>query len=354
MAPPRAPLHAAPALLAVIFLTAGCSVDVNRARVNKPLDQEFFKRLEVGKTGMGEILDSLGAPDKVEAKSGKNYIWYLHKDTSSVGVRFQSPVSFLGYRHTVVELDADAVDTSSMRLVFDAKNDILEDKSLRLAPAFAKSENVQPGLSISFIPRYGFSALTFGDGGEKSYGTLFQPGQLFGGFLGISTTPYFMLLAGGNFQHHEGQSFYKGTDRIGLEDLHLYQFEVGGRFEVPPEFFVSFWDMNKLREMFYSEDIARRRGILLYFQWTVGGTYNEDVDAQINGVQSGTYFKETLSLSTNIGIGAQYLVGRLGFQAGIDYILVGAFNGGSAPLDTDAGDLQDLFLTFGLSYRLGR
>ena len=86
----------------------------------------------------------------------------------------------------------------------------------------------------------------------------------------------------------------------------------------------------------------------------MGGTYNEEVGVRINGVQSGTYFKETLSLSTNIGIGAQYLVGRLGFQAGIDYILVGAFNSGSAPLDTDAGDLQALFLTFGLSYRLGR
>ena len=44
----------------------------------------------------------------------------------------------------------------------------------------------------------------------------------------------------------------------------------------------------------------------------------------------------------------------MGIQAGLEYMLIDAFNTGNAPLDTEAKDLQSLFLSVGLSYRFGR
>lgn len=323
---------------------------MTRSRVNKPLDQEAYKRLEVERTTLGEALEALGAPDKIESKSEKDYLWYLHQDATRVGFRIQSPVSFFGYQHTFAELDADAEDTSAMRLVFE-KDGTLIQKSLRLAPAFSGPEIEKPRWGLYLMPRYGLSPIVFGDGGEEDYGELFSNGQLFGGYLGLLPVPYFMAIVGGNFQDYDGGSFKAGGARVSLEDLHLYQFEVGGRFSVPPEFFVSFWSLEKLKELFYSNDVERHRGLLFYFQWTLGGTFNEEVGARLDGVPSGSYFDKSLGFSNTVGTGIEVHLRRLGIFAGMDYQVIGAFDGGSAPLDTDAGGFQSIIFTAGLSLR---
>jgi hypothetical protein len=320
-------------------------------RGNVPLDRETFKKLEPGRTKLGEALASLGAPDKVEAYPDKDYLWWLHKDSTSVGISFESPITFLGYRHRIMEVDAYALDTSAMRLVFDQESGTLIDKSLRLAPAFEEAEAAKPSWAFSLIPRYGFSPLAFGDAGEKSYSDLFSIGHRFGGYLGAQPTPYFMLLLGGNFQSYQGRTFHTGGHRVDMDDLDLYQIEVGGRFRLPPKFFVSFWDLEKLKSLFYTNDLTRGTGFLVFFQWTVGGTFNEEVGARIDGAEGRSYFEKSLGLSTTIGLGVEYTWKRLGVEAGFDYQVVGAPKGGDAPLDTDAGDFQSILLNVGLSYR---
>jgi hypothetical protein len=337
-------------LLAAPLLAAGCNLDITRTRVNVPLDQEAYRRLEVGRTTLDAALKALGAPDKVETKPEKDYLWWIHQDTSRVGVRLSSPTSVFGYRHTFAEVDVNAEDTSAMRLVFD-RNGLLEDKSLRLSLAYREEEAEKTRWSFFLMPRFAYSLLAFGDGGEKGYGSLFPTGQLYGGHLGILPAPYFTLLLGGNFQTYEGDSFWAGSHRAALDDLRLYQVEAGGRFSVPPAFFVSFWDIDKLKALFYSDDMRRRRGLLFYFQWTVGATYNEEVGASIDGVPRGTYFDRGVGLSSTMGTGIEYNWSRLGAYAGIDYQVIDTFETGNAPLDTDAGGFQNLMATAGLSVR---
>jgi hypothetical protein len=337
--------------LVFLALAAGCSLSVTRTRVNVPLDRETFKALEPGKTTQGEALATLGAPDKIEAHPDKDYLWWLHRDTSSVGLSIESPVSFVGYRHRMVELDVNALDTSAMRLTFDHANGTLVDKSLRLSPAYEERETAKPGWEFFAIPRYGLIPYSFGDAGEKSYTDLFGLGQLFGGYVGALPTPYFMFILGGNYQTYDGRTFHTDGHRVDMEDLHLYQLEAGGRFRLPPKFFVSFWDIDKLKELFYTEDRSRGAGFLIYFQWTVGGTVNEEVGAHIDGANAGSYFDKSIGLSTTIGTGVEYSWKHLGFQAGIDYQVVAAPKGGDAPLDTSAADLQNLVLTAGVMYR---
>jgi hypothetical protein len=341
-----------PAALAALVLGPGCSLDVSRTRVNVPLKQEEFKRLEPGRTTRGEALDALGAPDKIEAYPEKDYLWWLHRDDTRVGFRFSSPFSVFGYKHTFAEVDVNDEDSSAMRLVFD-RDGVLRDKSPRLAAAYREPEvgPAPPRWPLFIIPRYGYAPLTWGDSGERSFKSLYPDGQLFGGYLGAMPVPYFALLLGGNFQEYPGQSFDARGQRITVEDLHLYQVEAGGRFSLPPKFFVSFWDIDELKKLFYSDDVQRHQGALLYFQWTLGGTFNEEVGARIGGVPSGSYFRKGAGLSTALGIGFEYYWRRLGVFGGVDYQAIDSFRGGSSPLDHGDGGLQALVATGGISLR---
>lgn len=331
---------------------AGCSLDISRVRSNEPLDQETYRKLEVKRTTMDEVLRDLGAPDQLESKSGLDYLWYLHRDTMRLGVRFQSPFSLFGYRPTVAEIDINDLDTNAMRLVFDTGQYVLQDKSLRLAPAFARPDPTPQEWGLEIIPRYGFSPLLLGDAGEKSYSDLFSSGQLFGGYLAAFPVPYFMLLAGGNFQEYEGDSFTSRGLRVTMEDLHLYQFEVGGRFELPTEFFEGLADFDKLKKLFYTNDLSHHQGFMVYFQWTLGGTYNEEVFARVQGAPSGSYFKKSFGFSNAVGFGVEYLWERLGVTGGFEYQSIDAFKDGNAPLDTDADGFGNIVLTAGLIWRL--
>ncbi len=351
---PRGGILSVLALTGLFPFASGCSFDISRERTNAPLNQRAYRRLEVDKTTLGEALDALGAPHKLEYKAGReeDYLWYLHRDSSRFGVRIESPVAFFGYRHTFVEVDVDAEDTSSMGLVFDREG-ILRLKNLRLAPAYAGSDDGQEQSpqpwAIYLLPRYGWSPLSYGDAGEKNFRDLYDQGQLVGGDIGIMPAPYFMLLAGGNFQRYDGDSFRSGGRTISVEDLRLYQAEIGGRFQVPPRFFARLGDANKLKELFYSEDTRLHQGVFITFQWTFGVTFNEDVGADIDGVPSGTYFDKSIGLSSTIGIGGEYRWQRLGVHAGLEYQIIDGFKGGNAPIDTGAGDFHSVLITAGMS-----
>jgi len=342
--------------LSALALVSGCSFDISRQRANVPLNQAAYRRLEVDKSTLGETLETLGAPDKVEYKAGREeqYLWYLHRDATRFGVRIESPVAVFGYNHTFAEIDINAEDTSSMGLVFDREG-ILREKNLRMAPAYAgmEEEDKQPPQpwAVYLLPRYGWSPAIYGDAGEGNYGELYKQGHLIGGEIGIMPAPYFMLLFGGNFQRYDGDPFRTGAQTISVEDLRLYQAEIGGRFQVPPRFFVSFWDSNELKKLFYSEDSRLHQGVFITFSWTLGVAYNEDVGVDIDGVPSGTYFENSIGLSTTIGMGAEYRWRRLGVQAGFEYEIVDGFKGGNAPIDTDAGDFRSVMFTGGISLR---
>ncbi len=338
-----------PALLAGLLSGSGCSIDITRTRVNLPLNQEAYRQLSPGKTTLDQALKTLGAPDKVEAYPDKDYLWYLHQDSTRVGLRLESPISFFGYRHTIAELDQNAEDTDAMRLVFE-RNGVLLDKSLRLAPAFSAPE-IAPSWAFHILPRYGYSPLVAGDGGQEPFGKLFDPGQLFGGYVGVLPVPCFMFLVGGNYQTYPGGTFRAQGQRVHLDDLRLYQAEIGGRFQLPPEFFATIGDMDKMKELFYSNDLQRHQGLFLFFQWTVGATFNEEVGARFGATPSGSYFDKSLGLSTTVGVGVEYYWRRLGLQAGIDYQAIDAFESGDVRLDTDAGSFQSFILTAGASYR---
>ncbi|MGH2627951.1 MAG: hypothetical protein ACRDHY_15030 [Anaerolineales bacterium] len=343
--------RAAASLLLAALGGLGCNLDITRVRANAPLDQEAYKQLVVDRATMAEALAGLGAPDKLEHKGGLDYHWYLHLDATRIGLRFESPVSIFGYRHTFVEMDVDAEDTSAMRLVFD-QGGLLRQKSLRLAPAFAAPEAKSPEWKLYLLPRYGLSPMTFGDAGEEPFGELYSHGHLFGGYVGVLPAPYFMLLFGGNFQTYQGKSFRSSGFRISVDDLDLYQFEAGGRFQVPPEFFVSFWDIQKLKALFYTDDLSRHRGFLTYFQWTLGATVNGEVGAAIDGVPSGSYFDRSVRFSSTLGVGVEYRWPKLGFFGGLDYQSINPFEEGDAPLDNDAGGFQSFIFTAGVSWRL--
>ena len=330
----------------------GCAIDITREQVNVPLDQEAFQRLELGKTAIADGLRELGAPDKVKRAPTFEEHWYLHRDTSRVGVRLESPISLFGYQHTIAELDVNDEDNSAIHLIYDAQG-TLQDKSLRLAPAFQNGGNrTKPEMAYGLVPRYAFSPLLLGDGGERDWGDLFSHGHLFGADFGILPTPYFMLLVGGNWQTFEGRAFNTAAGRVALDDMNAYEFHLGGRFQVPPEFFAVIFDIDRLKKLFYTNDMARHRGFLVYFEWTFGGVWNEEVETTIAGVPSGTYFEESLNLTNTIGIGVEWRWDHVGLWGGIDYATTGAPKDGNAPLDTKADNgLSSIGVTGGLSVR---
>jgi len=266
-------------------------------------------------------------------------------------VHYPSSRRIIPQRSSAGRVDLNDIDTNAMRLVFDTGQYVLQDKSLRLAPAFARPDPTPQEWGFEIIPRYGFSPLLVGDAGQEKYSDLFSYGQLFGGYLGAFPVPYFMLLAGGNFQEYQGDHFTSRGLSVSVEDLHLYQFEVGGRFELPKEFFEGLADFDKLKRLFSTNDLSRHQGFFTYFQWTLGGTYNEEVFAEIQGAPSGTYFEKSFGLSNSVGIGVEYLWKRLGVTGGVEYQTISAFDEGNAPLDTDAKGLGSVVLTAGLCWR---
>lgn len=325
-----------------------------------PLDIEGYESLEEGKTTLADTLDELGAPEKLEWKNGKDYIWYLHKDFTRLGVRFQAPISVFGYRHTFAELEGNSDETNSMALVFD-EDGVLRQKSLRLSNTYLALEEktkVQDSRKLDFrwpiylIPTYGYSPLFAGDGGEEDYRDLFKDGHLMGMHVGILPTPFFMILVGGNYQTYNGDRFNNNGQKVSLDELELYQFEVGGRLQFPPEFFVKFWDFEEVKALLHTSDFQQHQGPFFYIKWTLGGTYNDSIKIKIDNAPAGTYFHHSLRLSSTIGGGIEYIRGPFGVHVEVSYQTIGAFKKGSnRSLDSDdAEDFHNILIGGGFNF----
>lgn len=341
--------------LASLALLVSCHVDVSRVRNGVPLNLEAYESLEEGKSSLDDALERLGAPDRVLARDDRNFLQYFHQDFVRVGVRFQSPLSIFGYRHTIADLEGNSDDTNSLALVFDDRG-VLRQKSLRLSHAYARlaEEEEETGWAVYLLPEYAYSPVYLGDGGEEDFNDLFRDGHKFGVHVGILPAPFFMILAGGNYQRHRGDRFDERRRRISLDDLELWQLEVGGRLQFPPEFFTLFWNFDEVRALLYSDDVRRHQGPFFYLKWALSGTYNEDLDVDVDGASAGTYFDRSLRASSTLGAGFEYVRDRFGVHVEVLYQTIGAFEDGDvegASVDTDAGDFQNIFIGGGLSFR---
>ncbi|MBI4585634.1 MAG: hypothetical protein HY717_16605 [Planctomycetes bacterium] len=352
MPPARAPFHRSPLLLILCsaVLLAGCHVDLTRLRSGNPLDVKAFESLEEGKTALGEALERLGAPDKVEWKNGKDYVWYLHEDFMRAGIRFQFPIAIFGYRHEFAEVEGTSDDTNSIALVFN-ENGLLQQKSLRLSEAYIRlAEDEEEGWAFYLIPQYWYSPYLLGDAGEVDFRDLFKPGHAGGLDLGFMPAPFFMILVGGNYQQYPGDRFTSRGRRVEVEDLKLWQVELGGRLQVPPDFFTKFWNLEEVKMLLYSANVRRHQGPFVYIKWMISGTQNYDVGAKFGGQRAGTYFDKDFRMSDALGAGFEYRIGHFGVHVEALYQNIDAFNEGGADLDTDAGNFQSILFGGGMSF----
>lgn len=347
---------ARPALLATILLLvlpgAACRLRFTRVQVGQPLDVEGYEKLREGETTLQEALDEVGAPNRVEYVSGRNFLWYFHEDATRAGIEFEvpSPILNLGFRYTPVELDGSSEDTNTLALVFD-ESGILEQKSLQLSEAYeVLLEDEESGWAVHLAPRAGVSPVIWGDGGEASYFDLFRPGYTGGLEVGVSPAPFVMVIVGATYQSYAGDSVSTGGRRLSLSDLELYQAEIGGRVQAPAAFVARFWDFEAVKALFYSVDLHTRQGPFVYFKWTLSATYNEEVRADLDGSDAGVYFEDGLGLSTALGLGFEYRAGLLGVHVEALYQTIDPFDNRALPgFDTDAAEFQSLLVNAGIS-----
>ncbi len=328
----------------------GCHVDVSRVRRGTPLDLQAFERLQSGRSTLDDALAALGAPDRLEWKNGKDYLWYLHEDVTRVGIRLQSPVSVFGYRHTFAQLEGDREETDQIELVFDERS-VLERKSLRLAPG--GGEPVEGARwRVSITPRYAYSPVLFGDGGEEPFADLFEYGQLFGLEIGVEPTSYLNLSLRGNYQVYEGDEFRDGARVVGLDDLELYQVTLGGRLIFPARALGSLWKLDELKDLFREPDVVARRGLFLSIDWSLGATYADSVPVSFDGQPAAaTYFDHSLSFTSTVGAGIEYSLDAIAIRADFAYQTIDAFDEGSADLDTDNDGLSNFLFGGSVSLR---
>lgn len=340
-------------LAVIALLASGCHLDLTRIQRGTPLNIEAYEKLETSKSTLTEALQELGAPDRVEWKTGKDYIWYYHEDTTRLGIRFRipDPAMNLGISYSPVEIDGSSETTNQIALVFDESH-VLERKSLRLSDSYSRFAEEDPGWSIYLQPRGGVSPYFFGDGGEKNWDDLFSHGAYAGLELGLLPAPFFTLLIGVTYHTYPGEDFTTRGLEVSMDDLELYQAEIGGRLNFPFEFFTKFWDFEQVKSLFYSSDVRRYEGAVVFFKWTLGVNYNEEVRATIDGQDGGVYFDQTLALSTSIGGGFEYRWNAFGLFLEALWHTADPFedNDGST-LDTDADGLSNILVGGGLSFR---
>lgn len=356
-------------LTAAVFTADGCAVDVSRSRNGTPIDIDAYESLETGKSTLHETLGLLGAPDRLEFKSDDDYLWYLHRDTSHLGLRLQSPLPLLGYRHTVAELTTNAAETDTVTLVFDDDN-VLSQKSIRLSQSQQElRETEEIDWEYFLIPTFGHSLQNFGDAGEVDFDELFDDGNVFGLQFGVMPVPFFMFLIGANYQVYNANTFRTvfdegqpdeddegdpdATSKISVEDLELFQVEIGGRVQFPPAFFAKFWKLDELKMLFYSPDVRNHQGSFFYVKWALSGTYVPEVDVEVDGVEAGTYFDESYVLASTIGGGLEYAYGPFGAYLELLYQIIRPFDEGNVGggIDTEASDFSNLLLSGGLNFR---
>lgn len=354
------PASRRPLLLLLLLLPAlasvGCRIDVVRYRGGSPLDEEAYETLEVDRTTREEVVRELGAPEKLEWKSGnqEEYLWYLYADLVNVGLRFQFPPfrSFFGYQHTFFRLNENAEEVNAMQLVFDEEG-VLRHKSLRLSETYAEDDEEDTSRKWLIRPTlfYDRSVMFLGDGGVRDYDEMFENGYRTGLDVAVQLFPIVSLLAGGNYQRYGGDSDQTGFGFVEWDDLELYQARAGVRLSIPLQVLFELSDFNRVKHILFEEDLWKGQGLVFYLQGTTGFSYNESVSVEIDGVDSGDFYDGGLVLSSGATTGLEYDWSWGSIFAGISYQSVGAFDEGDSPLDGDGGSFEAVHIGGGLSVK---
>jgi hypothetical protein len=337
-------------LLGSLVALAGCRLDIFRLREGKTIDKESFEKLEVKKTTLEDALEALGAPDKLEWKSGDDYLWYYYADTLDVGLRFRVPFSFFGYEHNFLILSEGSDYLNTLQLVFNEKQ-VLEQKSLHLSSAYQPSPEDKAGWKLHFTPRIEHSVLLQGDAGVDDYRKVFQNGYRAGLDIGWQPVPVFTFLATGSYHEYQGDSLKDGADRIRFGNLQLYQMEIGVRLAAPVSLVAKLDDFEEVKRVLFEEDLSRSQGFRIYFQGTTGATINSNVPVKVNGARSGNFYNNSVQFSGTLGAGVEYGWSWGAAYLGVSYVSIDPFDKGNSPVKDDNSAFQSFLVGGGIDLK---
>jgi hypothetical protein len=343
----------------------GCSINIVRVKAGRPLDIAGYETLEVGTTTREEAVDRLGAPEKVEWKTDEDYLWWLYEDVVEAGIRFQVPPpplsSVFGYRHNILRLSELSEDVSRIFLVFDEEG-VLERKSLQLSRTYRQPSEGPDRLVTHIAPRFDHSFYVFGDGGARSYQTMFHDGFRAGLDLGFHPIPVATIFASGSYQEFQGDKF--GTTiltgpppgvstqvQASADDLRLYQLELGLRLSAPLSLLWNFTDFDEVKRIFMEEDFETIRGFRIFLEAAAGGSYNEAVAVDVGGVPAGDLYDDGFGLTSTVRTGLEY-AGKWGsIYVALTYQALSAFDEGDSPVDGSGDPFQAFFIGGGVDFR---
>ena len=341
------PLHGS--LAALALLLASCRIDIVRVRDGEPLDVDTFESFEVERTTREEALEKLGAPTRVEWKESRDHLWWEYGDAIDAGLRYRIPIA-AGYQHTFFRSSENSEALDRIRLVFDEEG-VLERKSYQSADAFEEAGSDGKKWLIDLAPRFDYSVYLQGDGGQKDYDRLFEPGYRAGFDLGIQPVPVLTFLLGASYQEYPGDDFLLDGVRWNVDDLRLYQAEAGVRLSFPFEALARIDDFETMKRIFFEEDLEKQRGFSFYVQGTTGASTISNVPVKRDGIRAGTLYDDSLLFSGSIGAGLEYACGWGGFSLGVTYSTTDPFDEGSSELDADADAFSTLLVGGGLSVK---
>jgi hypothetical protein len=357
-------LRAAACVLSALCLAA-CSINVVRVKSGKPLDVPGYEELSVGATTREGAVERLGAPTKIEWKNGEDYLWWLYEDVVEAGIRFQVPPpplsSIFGYRHNILRLSELSEDVNRILLVF-GEDEVLERKSLHLSPSYRPPPEGPRVPRTLIAPRFDHSFYMVGDGGVRSFQTIFHDGFRAGLDLGFQPIPVATIFASGSYQEFQGDRF--GTTvlagpppgvstqvQASADDLKLYQLELGLRLTAPLRLLWAFTDFEEVKRIFFEEDLATTRGFRFFLEAAVGGSYNEAVPVDIDGVPAGDLYDAGFGFTSTIRVGLEY-AGKWGaVYTALTYQALSAFPEGDSPLDGSSDPFQAFYIGGGVDLR---
>ncbi|MGQ9590835.1 MAG: hypothetical protein ACUVYA_11130 [Planctomycetota bacterium] len=337
----------APVLAALL---AGCHLDVVRYRLGAPIDREAYERLEVGRTTRAEAVSALGAPDKLEWKSGDDYLSYLYGDRLALSLRFQFPPfrSVFGYQHTFLRLSEASDDLDAAELVFD-EDGVLRQKSLRVSGASESPAAAPRNWRLVAAAAAERSAILLGDGGFADYGDLFRPGWWTGAEIGYRPVPVAAFLVSGAYRRHDGDSVREGPDLVRAGALELYEVEVGFRFSIPVAVFLELGDFDQVKRTLFETDPRRFAPLRLAIRTATGAAFSSDVPVSVNGLPAGDLYERAVVFSSSAGAGLEYGWPWGAVFAGVTYRRTGGLRGGDSALGENGDPFEAILFGGGLS-----
>lgn len=337
----------------LMLLGAGCALDIGRDRVGVPLDLEAAEELEPGRSDLGESLEKLGAPHRIERENeaDRTHLWWVHRDAADVNLRFQLPVTLLGYRHNVFQYFQGEGQDNTIHLVFDDDGQLL-DREIHVAPEYRESDATDFPGRLHLAVRGEHTLALQGDAGIDDHDELFHRGHLAGIDVGWQPVAPLVFGLGLSAQDFSGKSVETGPVPLEVHDLRLYAAHLQVRVQVPLEALSQITDMRVMREVLLEEDPRAFHGWLLYVEGGVGLVYNEDVPVDGPGGRIGDLFDDGIGQTGLAGAGIEFSAGGLSLRLGGTYRTLDELSGGNTALDDDATglDLWSVSVGLGLNF----